>query len=67
MFDFSACGWHDGACAPFGSVDPAWSMLMGAQINRPNFNSTGAWASFGPWEQSAGMRFVVQYILRVYS
>ena len=34
--------------------DLAYSMLMGAQINQPLFNSTGQWMAFGPWEQAHG-------------
>lgn len=33
------------------------STLMGAQINQGDFNSSGAWAAFGPWEQSTGATF----------
>eukprot|EP01048_Picozoa_sp_COSAG05_P026625 COSAG05_NODE_7364_length_822_cov_0.780083_2_plen_74_part_00 len=32
-------------------------MLMGAQINQPEFNSSGAWQAFGPWEQAQGASF----------
>lgn len=64
-FDFSGCGWHNGKCAAHGGYDPAWSTLMGAQINQPKFfNSTVSTAAsgalngaFGPWEQSAGAIF----------
>ena len=34
--------------------DLAHSAVLGAQVNQPNFNSTGAWTAFGPWEQSHG-------------
>jgi trehalose/maltose hydrolase-like predicted phosphorylase len=57
-FDFSACGWHHGKCAAYGGYDPAFSSLMGAQINQPqHFNSTGAWSALGEWERSAGATF----------
>jgi hypothetical protein len=31
--------------------------FAGAQINQPNFNSSGAWQAFGPWEQAHGASF----------
>ena len=37
--------------------DLSHSMLLGAQINQPQFNSTGAWQAFGPWEQAHGATF----------
>ena len=33
------------------------STLLGAEINQRNFNSSGAWKAFGPWEQSRGASF----------
>jgi hypothetical protein len=44
-------------CASGNVYDLAHATLMGAQINQPNFNSTGAWQAFGPWEQSHGATF----------
>ena len=37
--------------------DFAHSMILGAQINQPKFNSSGAWQAFGPWEQAHGATF----------
>ena len=46
-------------CAPqrFDADELSHSTLLGAEINQRNFNSSGAWKAFGPWEQSRGASF----------
>ena len=41
----------------FDADELSHSTLLGAEINQRNFNSSGAWKAFGPWEQSRGASF----------
>ena len=45
---------NDSTAHGYGRYDRSLSMLLGAQINLPQFNSTGAWHAFGPWERARG-------------
>ena len=52
-FDFSGV-------APGGGYDLADSMLMGAQINNPEFNNNageGRFPAFGPWQEARAVVF----------
>ena len=52
---------YEGGDVPFFNIifgsydyDRSFDMLLGAQLNLPQFNSSGAWAAFGPWERARG-------------
>jgi len=53
-FDMTGTG---GKASGDYAYDPAFSALLGAQINQPRFNSSGEYSAFGPWEQSIGAAF----------
>lgn len=54
-FDFTG----NGGGATFGGYDPAFSMLLGAQVNQggSKFGSKTRLQALGPWEHSAGATF----------
>ena len=53
----SCAVWAEPAPQRFDADELSHSTLLGAEINQRNFNSSGAWKAFGPWEQSRGASF----------